>query len=174
MAWVERLAAAVAWQSRELEISWSEIEQRLGVELPEDFKSFCECFGVGQFNEYLEVYSSPGGNNLGILDRMARFRRILTQHPVVRGVYEPYGLFWPGRGGLLPWGISETAAEFYWLARYDIQPSDWPVLARQEGGQWKAYGMTMSEFTYKMLLDVTLRGFTIADLVPDPFYDPAP
>ncbi|MGW6523227.1 SMI1/KNR4 family protein [Streptomyces sp. NPDC054962] len=171
MVWVDRLAAGVSWQSRELEISWSEIEQRLGVELPEDFKSFCRCFGVGQCSGYLEVYSSSGGDNLRILDKLDRFRQMMEQHPVVRGVYEPHGLFRPGEGGLLPWGISVTAAEFYWLAREDIQPCDWPVLARQEGGEWRVYEMTMSEFTYKMLFDVALKGFTIADLVPDPFYE---
>ncbi|WP_399080068.1 SMI1/KNR4 family protein [Streptomyces zaehneri] len=95
-----------------MEISWSEIEQRLGVELPEDFKSFCRCFGVGQFSGYLEVYTSSGGDNLRILDKLDRFRQMLEQHPVVRGVYEPHGLFRPGEGGLLPWGISVTAAEF--------------------------------------------------------------
>lgn len=173
MIWVDRLAAELSWQSRELEISWNEIEQRLGVKLPEDFKVFCRCFGVGQFIGYLEIYSSSGGESLRILDKLHRFRQMLERHLVVRGVYEPYGLFRPDGGGLLPWGVSETAAEFYWLVRDGVQSCDWPVLARQEGGEWKVHEMSMSEFTYRMLLDVAFDGFTIADLVPDPFYDAA-
>ncbi|MFJ8112137.1 SMI1/KNR4 family protein [Streptomyces sp. NPDC096132] len=172
MAWVERLAAAVSWRSQDLEILWDDIEQRLGVELPGDFKAFCQCFGQGQFSGYLEVYSSSGGDSLVAFDKLRRFGGMAEQHAVVRHIYEPYGLFRSGGQGLLPWGISVTAAEYYWLASADGRPDDWPVVAREDGGEWKIYQMPMSEFVYRVLVDVSMEDFGIADLVHVPFYQP--
>ncbi|MGW4169604.1 SMI1/KNR4 family protein [Streptomyces chartreusis] len=174
MAWVERLAAKVSWHPLDLDVAWEEIQRRLGVDLPDDFKEFCQCFGRGQFSGYLEVYSSAGGEDLGALVKLERFQRMLEQHPVVQDGYEPYGLFRPERGGLIPWGVSVTAAEYYWNAGIDVPPENWPVVAREEAGQWKIYEEGMAEFVYRILTDATFEEFSIAELVPVPFYEGTP
>ncbi|MGW2049119.1 SMI1/KNR4 family protein [Streptomyces sp. NPDC001858] len=174
MTWVERLSEAVSWKPRHVEISWGEIEQQLGVELPTDFKKFCECFGRGSFSGYLEVYSSSGGASLQVLDKLASFRRLVEQHPMVRDAYEPYEIFRGCGEGVIPWGISTTASEYCWLANSTDRPDSWPIVAREDGGDWQIFEMSMSEFAYRLLADAIFEEFTIADLVPEPFYEIAP
>ena len=75
--WVERLMALVEWQPLNLAISWSEIEAELGVELPPDYKEFCEVFGQGEFSGWLEVFSSTDGKGPSC---RARWRLCVASH----------------------------------------------------------------------------------------------
>ncbi len=173
MNWVDMIARAVSWRSLDLEVSWREIEWQLGVQLPSDYKLFCECFGAGQFSGYLEVYSSSGGTDCKILQKLRRFHNLIEQHPVTRKVFEPHGLFTPDIGGLIPWGMSVTATEYYWLARPDAGSQGWPLLIREESGDWQRSEISMTEFIFRMLTDESFADFGIADLVAEPFYESA-
>ncbi|MGJ5894453.1 SMI1/KNR4 family protein [Streptomyces niveiscabiei] len=172
MDWVERIASAVSWESRDISIDWGDAERQLGAELPEDFKRFCSCFGAGKFSDYLEVYSSSASGAFEVVEVLKDFHQISNEHPVVRKMYEPYGLFTPDRGGLIPWGVSETAVEYYWIGLSGGRPEGWNVGVRERGGDLREYEMGMSEFVYGMLTDVNFGGFGIAELVPEPFYVP--
>lgn len=128
-------------------------------------------FGRGQFSGNLHVLSSPGGASLLLLDRLARIRRSLEVHPVIRIEYLPYELFTPGRGGLIQWGDSESGDTFYWLAD-SRDPGRWPVLAQPDSGGWSRFDMTMSEFLFHLLTDDEIEDFTVADIVDPPYFEP--
>ncbi|MEU8887831.1 hypothetical protein [Streptomyces sp. NPDC048442] len=65
------------WDSREFQISWSEIERDLETLFPSDFKEICEVFGRGEFNGYLGIFSTHEGISLELLDHM----RLIRQNP---------------------------------------------------------------------------------------------
>lgn len=88
---------------------------------------------------------------------------MIEQHPIVADNHKPYGLYRPGRTGVLPWGVTATACNLAWLVEDGVAPDDWPVLVRCDANDWKRHGLTMSEFTYRILLDESFD-FGIAGL----------
>lgn len=172
MSWVSRIADAVEWRSIDVDISWEVIEARLGTALPTDYKELCRCFGVGEFSEYLHVYGAPGGADSQIVNNLASLWRTLEKYPFTRDSFAPYGLYRPGGRGLIPWAMSVTAAEFYWVADAEVPPEDWPVVAREEDGPWQCLPMSAPECLFRVLTDVTFEEFTIAHLVERPSFTP--
>jgi hypothetical protein len=60
---------------------------------------------------------------------------------------------YPASGGLLQWGRSEQADEFYWLTG-DPDPDRWPVLVKEEiPDSWERFDGTMAEFIHRMLTE---------------------
>ncbi|MDT0326978.1 SMI1/KNR4 family protein [Nocardiopsis lambiniae] len=172
MSWVGRIVDAVEWEPRDIDIAWDVIEERLGTPLPADYKELCRCFGVGEFSGYLHVYGSPGGTDSQLVDRSAALWRVLEEHSAAEDVFGPYGVYRPGGKGLIRWGMSVTAAEFCWAADAKAPPEDWPVVAREEAGDWQLLPMSASECLFRVLTDVTFEDFTVADMVDPPFFTP--
>jgi hypothetical protein len=169
VSWVIRIAEAADWHSLELDISWSEIEARLGSALPADFKRFCEVFGRGDFCDGFVVYSTGGGESLDLLDELASLRRIAET--VFPNNYESHALYVAGGSGLIPWGEVTQGHAFYWQADSG-DPDKWPVVMAAESGEWLNFDMSMSEFIFRVFMD---EGFdyTIAHLIDRPYYRPA-
>ncbi|MFG2755334.1 SMI1/KNR4 family protein [Streptomyces wuyuanensis] len=160
MIWVDRLMIAVDERPLGLAVDWPEIESRTGGALPADYREFCECFGMGEFCDYLTVYATRGGADSELADSQEANRRLVERHPVVMNGYRPYGLHRPGRSaGILQWGASSQGDEFAWLADESKEPDAWPVLAREDAGGWRRYDMSMSEFVYHLLVDESFEGF---------------
>lgn len=171
MVWNDRIVQAVGWESRELAITWSEIERLLGTPLPGDFKEICETFGVGEFSGYLEVYSSRGGATLKVIDWLEDIHQTLREYPDAVETFRPYGIYSPGEQGLLPWGGTVNASDFCWYVNGG-PPEEWPVIAREESGDWCTFNMSMSEFVFRALVDVEFEEFTVAHLVEEPYFVP--
>ncbi|MFE9173324.1 SMI1/KNR4 family protein [Streptomyces kebangsaanensis] len=160
MSWVTQLVEAVGWHSRNLNVEWAAIETRLGTQLPADYRDLCQTFGTGEFCDYLTVYASAGGAASELADSQETNRRITVEHPVVVNGYLPYGLYQPGeQGGILQWGASIQGDEFAWLVDSSTAPETWPVLARDDAGEWQRFDMSMGEFLYRLLADETFEGF---------------
>jgi hypothetical protein len=50
----------------------------------------------------------------------------------------------------------------------------WPVFAKMEDSEdWDRYEMTATEFLYRILTDPGFRPYTVADAVPEPFFEPS-
>lgn len=165
MNWVRRLTEAVDWRPLGLNVSWSEIEERLGSPLPVDFKQFCEVFGRGGFCDELFVHSTDGGATLDVLDALARLRQLADSLPYAQ--LDPYGLYGAGGSGVIPWGRVTAGHSFYWLAgRGD--PNEWPIMMNVETGEWERFDVSMSEFVFRML---TEQNFAyIANPIERPYY----
>ncbi|MFF3463903.1 hypothetical protein ACWCQN_39705 [Streptomyces sp. NPDC001984] len=49
-----------------------------------------------------------------------------------------------------------------------------PVLAKMEDAEnWDRYEMTATEFLYRILTDPRFWPYSVADSVPEPFFEPA-
>lgn len=165
MNWVMRIAEAVGWHPLELDVSWSELEERLGSPLPADFKQFCEAFGRGGFCDELFVHSTDGGASLEVLDELAQLRHLVESVPFVN--FDPYELYGARESGVIPWGRVTAGHSFYWLAGPG-DPDEWPIMLNAETGEWERFDLSMSEFVFRML---TEKGFAyIANPIEQPYY----
>ncbi|MFE0653962.1 hypothetical protein ACFVZH_35935 [Streptomyces sp. NPDC059534] len=89
-------------------------------------------------------------------------------------LYAPYRLYQPGQVGLIPWGFSQTEGEYYWLTGGE-EPSKWPIVTRGRGyREWHQVDMSTPEFIYRVVADPQFEPFSIAAVVPEPFFAPAP
>ncbi|MFI6858953.1 hypothetical protein ACIBKZ_03465 [Streptomyces sp. NPDC050421] len=176
--WVERLLEITGRANQELRIDWNPLEAELGLELPSKYKNMCESFGHGAFSTSIWVNSVDPNQVFDLLTNW-RVRLEYTQNNVSSksvNLYEPYAIYEPGKGGLIPWGAGDTGDEFYWLVQEGEKEARWPILGRvadSDIGDWDRYEMSVAEFLFRVLTDVDFRPFTLAPHVPDPAFTPA-
>ncbi|WP_405478890.1 hypothetical protein [Streptomyces sp. NBC_00009] len=149
--WVERVVAVTGWAGEARTVDWDAVEERLGTRLPTDFKQLAEIFRNGAFDGFLTLYvpeaAVPGMDFVEHAEYLAGFAaRSGTS------LWEPYGIY-PAPGGLLEWGSSEQADQFYWLTEGD-DPDRWPVLASEDiPDTWTRFDGTAAEFVFRMLTE---------------------
>ncbi|MFE5814701.1 SMI1/KNR4 family protein [Streptomyces sp. NPDC056479] len=173
MSWVEQILNAVGRRPEHVQVEWAEIEAELGVPLPADFKELCEAFGRGEFNGFLYLYSSKGGNHLEVIDALKRLHRAIGRFPDSESVYEPYQIFQPGRGGLIRWaGAAAEGYEYFWLADDASAPESWPIIARTDfSEEWHRYEMSAAEFIHRALTDGDFKPFSMVRYSRQPHYE---
>lgn len=59
--WVERLKQLTGWTQGDQrpDVDWAEVESRLGLALPSDYKRMVETFGEGAFDDFLDLNQEP-------------------------------------------------------------------------------------------------------------------
>ncbi|MEO6083595.1 MAG: hypothetical protein ABIQ18_10880 [Umezawaea sp.] len=135
---------------REWEPDWPDVEERIGVTLPEDYKRLMAVFPSGIFDGYLELVNpAQSGATLrqfvrefeDKLDHVREWRQKGTvPHPVV-----------PEPGGIVPWGEGAEGQSFFWLPSSD-QSAEWSVVYCDDAfSVWEAYDGTVSEFLVDLL-----------------------
>ncbi|MFG2353686.1 hypothetical protein [Streptomyces sp. NPDC048521] len=166
---MDSLLGATGRDARNAAQPWAEIEAELGTALPGDYKQLCQAFGVGEFSQAVWALCA---DETGVLDLLRTWRFVLSHGS--DGPFAPYRIHAPGTtGGLIPWGGSRAAESFYWQVT-DGPVDAWPVLAKMEDAEdWDRYEMTATEFLYRILTDPGFRPYTVADSVPEPFFEPA-
>ncbi|MFD9718119.1 hypothetical protein [Streptomyces sp. NPDC059076] len=175
--WTERLLEATDWTDQRLTLPWEVVESALETRLPGDYKRLCEAFGDGVFSgAYFALSVGDGASS----DFLSMWRTQLRYAPEPgseeerQSRYAPYAIYRPQRGGLIPWGSSESAHQLFWIADSG-SPENWPTLAMSPeaaAGEWNRYEMSASEFMGRAILDPEFGGLGVADLVPRPFFDP--
>ncbi|MFF3871372.1 hypothetical protein [Streptomyces sp. NPDC001978] len=109
-----------------------------------------------------------------VADLLRMWRGLLEDDDPSDGAFAPYPIHVPGTtGGLIPWGGSRAGETFFWQVT-DGAVDAWPVLAKSKDSEyWHRYEMTATEFLYRILTDPRFRPYTVADAVPEPFFEPA-
>jgi hypothetical protein len=122
---------------------WREIEERLGVKLPRDYREFVFAYGSGLFAGLYRVYNPFAASEYIALlpqgKRVCDMNRECQRSSPERFPY-PY---YPEPGGLLPWGNDENGNDYYWLT--EGLPTKWVVVQdnnRGEGIRVQPYSMT--------------------------------
>ena len=138
------------WSGKARTVDWEAVEAPLGTRLPTDFKQLAETFGYGAFDGFLSLYV-PESDVPG-MDFVET--RSTGRVPARSGtsLWGPYGIH-PAPGGLLEWGSSEQADQYYWLTEGD-DPDRWPVLASEDiPDSWTRFDGTAAEFVFRMLTE---------------------
>lgn len=105
---------------------WKDVETRLGLELPPDYKEIVNLYGVGWFGNWICVYS-PFDETFNLFAQgeryMSSFREWLaTDDP---DNFPPYPIY-PENGGLLSFAQDENAGPYCYVTEGPAQ--DWPIL----------------------------------------------
>lgn len=124
---VEYLARLVDWKGTGAsEVDWSEVEQRLDLPLPSDFRALVERFPWGIFRGHI-VVGNPGLHR-GKADLIAGMSVVLDDMRdwgIEEGLV-PYPVY-PEPGGLVPWGGGPGGAPICWLT-IGADPDAWQVV----------------------------------------------
>jgi hypothetical protein len=161
MQWVDRLQEVTGWQEPWWECDWRSVESDLGTALPGDYKELCDRFGPGYFSDYIRVMFDRGEESLlsWWKSELALFRSRPSD------IYDPYVLYgYRGRAGLIQWCSSEWGS-FFWLADSEVNPNNWPVMAKLEmgpEGKWYRFDFSVSEFIYHAIADPEFKPFSVA------------
>ncbi|MFI6932950.1 hypothetical protein [Streptomyces sp. NPDC050287] len=171
--WIDRLVEVTHWEPRQGDMSWGDTEERLALSLPEDYKRLAAVFGKGLFSDFLQILSvAPGG----AFDLANTWRGLSADAPAEAHdpLYAPYRIYQSGQVGLIPWGFSQAEGEYHWLAN-GKGAEEWPIVTRGRGyREWRQLDMSTPEFIYRVVADPEFEPFSIAALVPEPFFAPAP
>lgn len=151
-SWVEGVVAVTGWETTRIRtVDWAAVENRLGTALPSDYKRLVETFGEGAFDGYLQLHLPDASFESTDIVRHTEW---LGEWARTHGglLWEPYQVY-PAPGGLLQWGSSEPADQFYWLTE-GPDPDKWPVLAMEDvPDSWARFDGTTAEFVHRMLTE---------------------
>ncbi|WP_406315450.1 SMI1/KNR4 family protein [Streptomyces sp. NBC_00118] len=161
--WVQRVIDLTGWEPLGISVDWAAVEGELGVPLPADYKELYEVFGGGVFSDSLYFLGRDEGLAFDFLTQW-RVDLSVDQDSKLGSVsaVDPYAIYAPGGKGLVEWGSTEWADEYFWLIDAE-RPGEYFVLARSHDvGGWHRYDMSTSEFLYRILADADFHPFGIA------------
>jgi hypothetical protein len=106
--------------------NWQAIEKKLGTSLPEDYKQFVKTYGCGKVGNFIRIFNPfASSKHVNLLKQCAwilpYYRKLENTSPKIN----PYPIF-PAPGGILPWGCSDDADEFFW--RTTGEPDQWSIV----------------------------------------------
>jgi hypothetical protein len=158
---VERLRDVVKPPSEELVPfrEWSELECRLGVAVPPDYRQLVATFGPGVFDEFIHI-QQPKSRFEAI--RLVSFslayrKRLFAQRESGRDLpYDPEDL--------LPVARTEDGDVICWVMQPVDSPARWSLIVSNAGrSEWIDFSGGISKF----LTAVFLEGFRIPFFPPD-------
>lgn len=113
---------------------WRQVEQKLGIKLPRDYRAFVFAYGSGLFAGFYRVYNPFARGKYTSL--VSSVKRICDMERETRkdrgGDYFPLGIF-PEPEGLLPWGNDENGNDYYWHT--SGSPTSWRVVQNENRGR---------------------------------------
>jgi hypothetical protein len=134
--------------------NWEEIEKRLGLQLPQDYKIFVDAYGTGSFGNFIIVYNPFAENEylnlfyaLDTLHQADQKTRLLGD-PAWTAVH-PFELY-PAPEGLLPWGCTTNLGDtFFWQIKG--HPATWEtIFYNLRSGEYEVWKYPISEFLYRI------------------------
>lgn len=129
---------------------WNEIEFKLGIKLPTDYKSFINRYGVGCINDFLWVLNPFTQNsNLNLIEKGKKIREayIISKNAFPEDFIHDV---FPSIDGLLPCAITDNGDEIFWLTSNVVDEWNIIVYESRSSGYYE-YNMGLAEFLYKIL-----------------------
>ena len=122
---------------------WADIETRLGLQLPRDYRALVETYGAGKFDDYLVVYT-PGGPR----------DTIDLEHQLASGAerlayYQAHDEQLPHRPeDLLEIAGTDNGESICWARTAGSGPDDWTIVvnAVRDWEDWPAFNGGLVEF----------------------------
>ena len=111
---------------------WAEVEKRIGVRLPRDYKEFIGVFGVGGFNNFIYPFNPFTEHaHLNLINALTeaheteRVKRLNSKDDPT-SIVHPFNLF-PATDGLLPCGTTSNFGDyFFWQVKSN--PEEWKIV----------------------------------------------
>lgn len=141
--------------------AWEEIEKKIGITFPKDYKMFIDSHGEGGINEFLWILS-PFSENEN-LNSIEKFKVMKDAYISMKSEFpEQFSFdFYNGITGLFPWGITDNGDELFWNFKDDILEL---VVYEARYASNMSYIMSMEEFLYRLL-----KKEIVCPIFPDDF-----
>lgn len=125
-----------------------EVEKRIGLIFPKDYKLFIDSYGEGGINEFLWILS-PFSENEN-LNSIEKFKSMQEAYISMQREFPEQLLlnFYNGKSGLFPWGITDNGDELFWNFKGDMLEI---VVYESRYARNISYIMGMEEFLCKLL-----------------------
>ncbi len=108
--------------------AWNDVEFRLGLRLPQDFKKLVEVYGSGSWGSFLTTLNPFSLDpELNLERRVHDILRLDHGNQRAFPTEVPFPLY-PERDGLFPWAFTSTGLRLYWLADENLEPDAWQIL----------------------------------------------
>jgi hypothetical protein len=134
---------------------WRPVEDRLGFQLPRDYRDFILLYGVEDLPNGVRVLNFLDTQECGEALSLANLLREVVEgvHQDQKSVAEAVGAspqevpsplpfpIYPDEAGLFPWGTAEDGWVFYWLRQGN--PNEWGTVV--------TYGSVMNHFSFPKL-----------------------
>lgn len=128
--------------------SWEELEKKMGITLPMDYKMFIDSYGEGAINDFLWILSPFSENeNLNLIEK---FNVMRDAYSSMRSEFpEQFSFdFYNGKTGLFPWGITDNGDELFWNFKEGILEI---VIYESRYASNISFRMGMEEFLCKLI-----------------------
>jgi hypothetical protein len=105
---------------------WMLIEQKIGLALPQEYKTFIEQYGSGSIDNFLWILNPFSKNlNLNMVHQAKNYYDVFNESTRIAGTVEPYS-YHPAKDGIFPWGITDNGDILHWLCKG--KPESWKVV----------------------------------------------
>lgn len=143
------------------EHAWEDVEKKIGITFPMDYKMFIDSHGEGAINEFLWVLS-PFSENEN-LNSIEKYKVMKDAYSSMQNEFpEQFSFdFYNDKIGLFPWGITDNGDELFWNFTGDIIEV---VVYESRYASNMSYAMSMEEFLCKLL-----RKEIVCPIFPDDF-----
>ena len=146
---LDRIAALVGPPPADVPpVDWVDVQARLGMPLPADFRAFAAVYGPIDLGEYLWIWS-PAGSEVPFHVRNVGWLRESRDADPGSAPYR----FWPEPRGLLWWARSRAGDDFFWDPSGSDDPDTWPVVVRFAHRRWHRFDLTMTDLVAAMVTD---------------------
>jgi hypothetical protein len=131
--------------------NWPEIESKLGIQLPEDYKSYINYYGTGRISNFLWIFNPFSKNeNLNLIHQVAFQHKIYSD---LKNYHEeiPYKLY-PDTNGIIPFGMTDNGDILFWIPSEISE--NWPVIINEaRSPEWQKFDVTITTLLFDLLTD---------------------
>ncbi len=133
---------------------WRDVEFRLGLDLPIDFKQLVRVYGSGGWGGYLRMLNPFSGDPGLNLERRAH--DLLAQDHVIRRRFPdqiPFALY-PEKDGLFPWAVLSNDVRLCYLTEGPVE--SWQMIVYGPGGLlYDRYRTSTTDFLFRFVSGAT-------------------
>lgn len=128
---------------------WVEVENKLGITLPGDYKEFIQLYGTGKVNDFIWIFNPLSKNqNINLIEQVRIQLETLIQLQSY-GEVIPYKLF-PEKGGILPLGMTDNGDVLFW--KTEGSSNNWTILVNESrSDEWESFDMSITQFLVEIL-----------------------
>lgn len=130
---------------------WIDIEQKMNIKFPNDYKEYISTYGTGRIGEFLWVLNPFSKyTNANLIDDMEHFQWAYSE--LRKDFPENYPRpHFPKNNSLIPWGGTDNGDYLFWVYDKNSDQNEWKIGITDMGEGEYLFDMNMSTFLEKLV-----------------------
>lgn len=131
--------------------NWIDLEKRLGIKLPNDYKEYISTYGTGRIDDFLWVLNPFSKySNANLIDDIEHFQWAYGELRKEFPEDYPRPPF-PENDSLITWGETDNGDYLFWIYDKNQDPNEWKIGITDMGDGEYLFDMNMSTFLEKLV-----------------------